>query len=141
MTREEIVQLFDRRLDAMNRRDVAALIDLYSVDCIVESPMAARTVRGHAAVAEVYRALFEAFPDLTFTPDDLLIDGDAVAQVATAVGTDKGGFMGMPPSGRPMRVPVVILCRCDASKIVYERRIYDFTGMLLQIGVLKAKPA
>jgi hypothetical protein len=25
--------------------------------------------------------------------------------------------------------------------VVHERRIYDFTGMLVQIGVLKAKPA
>ena len=25
--------------------------------------------------------------------------------------------------------------------ITHERRIYDFTGMLVQIGVLKAKPA
>jgi len=27
------------------------------------------------------------------------------------------------------------------GKIVHERRIYDFTGLLVQIGVLKAKPA
>ena len=26
------------------------------------------------------------------------------------------------------------------GEIVYERRIYDFTGLLLQIGVLRAKP-
>jgi hypothetical protein len=27
------------------------------------------------------------------------------------------------------------------GRIVRERRIYDFTGMLVQIGILKAKPA
>jgi steroid delta-isomerase-like uncharacterized protein len=125
----------------MNRRNVAALTELYSADCIVESPMAARLMRGHAAVAEVYRALFDAFPDLTFTMDDLLIDGQSAAQSGIVEGTDKGGFMGMPPSGRQLKVPVVILCKCADNKFVHERRIYDFTGMLLQIGVLKAKPA
>jgi steroid delta-isomerase-like uncharacterized protein len=140
MAREEIIRLFDRRVDAMNRRDVAALTELYSADCVVESPMAAGMVRGHTGV-EVYRAIFDAFPDLTFTMDDLLIDDQSAAQSGTIVGTDRGGFMGMPPSGRSMRVPVVILCRFGSSKIVHERRIYDFTGMLLQVGVLKAKPA
>jgi hypothetical protein len=29
----------------------------------------------------------------------------------------------------------------ENGKIVRERRIFDFTGLLVQIGVLKAKPA
>jgi hypothetical protein len=27
------------------------------------------------------------------------------------------------------------------NQIVHERRILDFTGVLLQVGILKAKPA
>ncbi|MGH9146149.1 MAG: hypothetical protein ACRD1Q_05525 [Vicinamibacterales bacterium] len=27
------------------------------------------------------------------------------------------------------------------GQIVHERRIYDFTGILIQVGLLKAKPA
>jgi hypothetical protein len=33
------------------------------------------------------------------------------------------------------------VCQVADGLIVHERRIYDFTGMLVQIGVLKAKPA
>ena len=40
-----------------------------------------------------------------------------------------------------IRVPVVFLYEPRGDKIVRERRIYDFTGMLVQIGVLKARPA
>jgi hypothetical protein len=36
---------------------------------------------------------------------------------------------------------MVTVCRVADGLIVHERRIYDFTGMLVQIGVLKAKPA
>jgi hypothetical protein len=37
-------------------------------------------------------------------------------------------------------MPAVFFYRLENGRIVHERRIYDFTGLLLQIGVLKAKP-
>ena len=49
--------------------------------------------------------------------------------------------MGLAPTGKPFRIPIVYLFTFDDRFIVHERRIYDFTGMLVQIGVLKAKPA
>jgi steroid delta-isomerase-like uncharacterized protein len=140
MTRDEIVDLFARREAAYNRHDIEALVALYSETCVVESPLGG-TVQGRAAIAQVSRAFFEAFGDLTVSVDDLVIDGHGVVQVGTLSGTDTGGLMGMMPSGKPALLPVVIVCRVADGLIVHERRIYDFTGMLVQIGVLKAKPA
>ena len=89
----------------------------------------------------MYEAFFKAFPDGTLTTEELVIDGDRVAQVATLAGTDSGGFLGLPASGKPFRVPLLILITVKDRQIVSERRIYDFTGLLIQIGVLKAQPA
>ena len=47
----------------------------------------------------------------------------------------------MPKTGRPFEVPMVFLMQIQGQKIVRERRFYDFTGLLVQVGVLKAKPA
>jgi len=47
----------------------------------------------------------------------------------------------MAPSGKPAQLPLVVVCHVADGLVTYERRIYDFTGMLVQIGVLKAKPA
>ncbi len=47
----------------------------------------------------------------------------------------------MPPSGKPTSIPIIMVARIDNGEIVHERRVYDFTGMLVQIGVLKARPA
>jgi steroid delta-isomerase-like uncharacterized protein len=140
MTRDEIVDLFARRDAAYSKHDVEALAELHSETCVVESPFGG-TVQGRAAIAQVYHAFFEAFDDVTISVDDLVIDGDRVVQVGTLSGTDTGGLMGMTPSGRPALLPIVIVCRVADGLIVHERRIYDFTGMLVQIGVLKAKPA
>lgn len=138
MTRDDIVALFDRRQDALDRRDPPALARLYADHCVVESPMAG-THQGRAAVEEVYGAWFRAFPDVVFKSEELLIDGDRAAQVGTMVGTDIGGFMGLPPTGRPFRLPIVFLYQLHEQQILHERRIYDFTGLLVQVGVLKAK--
>jgi steroid delta-isomerase-like uncharacterized protein len=140
MTRTEIAALLDRWLDAVARRDVDALMDLYAANSLLESPMAGPG-RGRDAVARAYETFFAAFPDLKLDAEEPLIDGDRVARVATVTGTDVGGFMGLEPTGKPFRFPVVLLYTVRDGRIVQERRLYDFTGLLLQIGALKAKPA
>lgn len=140
MTRDDIVDLFARRAIAQAGRDVDALTALHAENCVVESPLGG-THQGRQAIREVYRAFFDAFPDAELTQEELVIDGDLAVQVLTLSATDTGGFMGMSPSGRPALLPMVTVCRIADGLIAHERRIYDFTGMLVQIGVLKAKPA
>ena len=140
MTRHDILTLFEQRQAAFLRRDVGALADLYAEDGVVESLMAG-TVRGRDAIGNVYRAWFAAFPDVVITSEDLIVDGLRAAHFMTHAGTDSGGFMGLPPTGKPFRIPIVHFFEFRDGRIVRERRIYDFTGLLVQIGVLKAKPA
>ncbi|MBI3048418.1 MAG: ester cyclase [Acidobacteria bacterium] len=140
MTREEILALLDERQAAYERRDPQGLARLHAENGVVESLMAG-TVRGRAAIGEVYKAWLAAFPDLAVTRDELVIDGEQVVEVVTHAGTDRGGFMGMPPTGKPFRLPIVHVYRMQDGRIAHERRIYDFTGLLVQIGVLKARPA
>jgi anti-sigma B factor antagonist len=139
MTREETTALFARRQDALNRHDVAGLATLFAENCVVESPTAGGVVQGLPTVEAIHRAWVTGFPDVVFATEDLLIDGDRVAWIVRAAGTDTGGFMGFPPTGRAFEVPMVLLATLDDRHIVHERRIYDFTGMLVQIGILKAK--
>jgi steroid delta-isomerase-like uncharacterized protein len=141
MTRREIADLFARREKAQNERDFAAVELIFAEDCTVDSPTTGGTVVGRAAVDDIHRAWVGGFPDVRWTTDDLLIDGGEVAWVATVGGTDTGGFMGLPATGRPFDLPMVLLSTVRDGFIVRERRIYDFTGMLVQIGVLKARPA
>jgi steroid delta-isomerase-like uncharacterized protein len=139
MTREDVVAFFGRRQAAYDNLDAAALAAGYADDCIVESRMAGSHT-SRAAVERVFRAVFDAFPDHKLHAERLVIDGNSVAQILTLEGTDIGGFLGLPPSGKTFRVPAVFVYEFKNGKIWRERRIYDFTGVLMQIGVLKAKP-
>jgi steroid delta-isomerase-like uncharacterized protein len=140
MTRQQVENVFARRDSAIERHNVAAVTSLYADDAIVESPTAGGAVKGRQAIEDVTRAWFEGFPDVTFTRTTLVIDGETVVWIGDIHGTDTGGFMGLPPTNKPFRLPIVFVCTLQDGLIVREQRIYDFTGMLLQIGVLKAKP-
>ena len=140
MSRQQIEALFMRRASALRDHDVTAMTSLYARDAVVESPTAGGSVTGQEAIAEITRAWFSGFADVVFTMESLLIDGDRAVWIGVTHGTDTGGFMGLPPTNKPFRLPMVFLCTMKDGAIVHERRIYDFTGMLVQIGVLKAKP-
>jgi uncharacterized protein (TIGR02246 family) len=140
MTRQQVEDLFARRDQTHSARDAKGVAGLYSEDAVVESPTAGGAVRGRAAISEVTRAWFSGFPDVVFTRKTLVIDGDYAVWIGEVRGTDTGGFMGLPPTGKPFRLPMVMLCTVKDGAIVHEQRIYDFTGMLIQIGVMKAKP-
>lgn len=139
MTRDEIVAFFERRQDAYDNLDAARLAADYSDDCLVQSPTGG-THTGRAAAEKVLQTVFSAFLDLKVRTERLIVDGNQVAQVISLEGTDLGGYLGLPPTGKIFQLPAVFLYELNGTQIVRERRIYDFTGMLVQIGVLKAKP-
>ena len=139
MTRNVIAAIFERRLMAFDHQDAGALAADYTVDCVIESPSGG-VHHGRAAAEQVLRSVIDAF-DVKMHQDALLIDGDSVAQILTIEGTDDGQFLGLPPTGKSFRVPAVFLYDLKDGQIARERRVYDFTGLLIQVGLLKAKPA
>jgi uncharacterized protein (TIGR02246 family) len=139
MTRDEILTLVTRRNAAWAAHDAAALAKCHAANGTVASPVGG-VLDGRDEIERIYRLWFSAFPDIHMEQDALLIDGDRVVMVARMAGTHSGDFFGLAPTGRPMEFQVALLMTVADGFIVDERRIYDFTGLLVQVGVLKAKP-
>jgi steroid delta-isomerase-like uncharacterized protein len=140
MTREQMVTFFKRRQEAYEDLDAASLADDYAQYAVIESPSAG-VHTGPEAAQRALRQVFDAFLDLTMTVDALLIDGERAATVLSIEGTHIGEFLGLEPTGKRFTMPAVFFYELKNGQIVRERRVYDFTGLLVQIGVLKAKPA
>ncbi len=100
-----------------------------------------RTVSGREAILQSYQSLFEVFPDWTYQSEDLLIHGNRVAEPFTAQATHVGEFMGLAGTRKKFHIQGVRLFELRDNLIAHERRYYDFTGLLIQLGVLKGKPA
>jgi steroid delta-isomerase-like uncharacterized protein len=138
--RAELQAVSDRLQEAFTRRDSAAVAACHTPDGIVESPMFA-TLRGRKAIEEAQRSFFTVFPDVTMTIDATVIDPPYVAVFATMHATHVSEFFGLPGTGRQFEVRVSRLFKIQGELIAHETRVYDFTGLLVQVGVLRAKPA
>ena len=140
MTREEIASLFERRAEHWRHHDAAALAADHAPTCVVISPTGG-VLEGRDEVERIYRIWFTAFPDLKLTPSDILIDGDRAVLVFSMSGTHAGDFFGLHASGRHVDATCAFIYTLSGGFIVHERRVLDFTGVLIQVGVLRAKPA
>jgi predicted ester cyclase len=131
---------FARRQEALSRLDATMLASLHAENGVLESPLAGGMAVGREAIEQVYRTFFTWFSTATIEQEQLVIDGDKAALLLHIHGTNNGGVMGLPPTDRPFSMLLVSLCDLKDGFITHERRVYDFTGLLLQVGALKAKP-
>jgi predicted ester cyclase len=139
VTDQETRDLFIRQQDYWKARDPEGLARCHTSDGVVISPIF-RTVTGAAAILDSYRSLFTIFPDWDYRAEDLLVCGNRVAEPFTAKATHIGEVMGLAGTRKKLEIQGVRLFEMRENLIARERRYYDFTGMLIQLGVLKSKP-
>ena len=73
-----------------------------------------------------------AFPDLHFTIEELVAEGDIVAGRLTMSGTREGPLMGMSPTGRALRQDHMHFARFRDGKAVEHWGVRDDLGMMQQ---------
>ncbi|MBN1570830.1 MAG: ester cyclase [Acidobacteria bacterium] len=140
MTRKEILEFFARRDEVWQRHDAAALAADHAEDGVVDSPFYGKVV-GRSALLSSYSQWFLSFPDAHYSTEHLLVDRNKAAQFIKMTGTQKGDFCGLAPTGKRFEMNCAFMFYFADNKIAHEIRVYDFTGILVQLGVLKAKPA
>ena len=77
-----------------------------------------------------------AFPDLHFTIEELVAEGNIVAGRLTMRGTHEGPLMGMPPTGRSVRQDHTHFVRFRDGKAVEHWGMRDELGMMQQPGTI-----
>lgn len=139
MTHDEVRDFFTAQQEHWRTRNAGKLADGHAESGVLVSPIF-RTVTGRPAIRASYESLFTIFPDWDYRAERLLIDGDSVAEPFTATATHVGEFMGLAGCGRRFEIQGVRLFEMKDGLIAQERRYYDFTGLLIQLGVLRSKP-
>jgi steroid delta-isomerase-like uncharacterized protein len=91
---------------------------------------------GRDAYLAVVAANRDAFPDLVWTVDDIVADGETVAVRYTMTGTHRGNFAGVASTNRPVVAQSMAFYRLADGKIVEERAQLDMLGVLQQLGAL-----
>ena len=140
MTRDEISQFLAGRDKKWQRHDSAALAEDHNEDGMVDSPFFGH-ISGRIALQDHYSQWFSSFPDAAYTLEQLVIDGNRAVQIIKMTGTQEGDFCGLQPTGKRFEMRCAFFFSFAGDGIANEIRIYDLTGILLQLGVLRAKPA
>jgi steroid delta-isomerase-like uncharacterized protein len=76
----------------------------------------------------------ETFPDFHITVDDVIEEGDKTVVRLTATGTHTGNAMGVPPTGRPIKITGMIMMRWKDGKIIEGWNEFDAWGMMQQLS-------
>jgi predicted ester cyclase len=135
MGNKENKQAARRIVEAFNTGDLAAVDQLVASEYVDHAfpPGVPPDREGFKAVVTALRA---GFPDLQYTIEHEVAEGEWVAQRLLGKGTLTGEFMGMQPTGKSAVWQEMHLHRFNAdSKIVEHWGVNDDLGMLMQLGI------
>jgi predicted ester cyclase len=96
---------------------------------------------GLEGLKDILRGMRAGFPDIVFAIQEQIVEGDKVVSRFEWTGTHEGTFMGIPATGRPVRVWGMVIDRLVERRIKETRIIMDVVGMMGQLGVLPGPPA
>jgi steroid delta-isomerase-like uncharacterized protein len=96
---------------------------------------------GLEGLKDILRGMRAAFPDLNFAIKEQIAEGDKVASRFEWAGTHQHEFLGVPATGRQVRVWGVVIDRLEEGRIKDTRIIMDMLGLMMQLGVLPSPPA
>ena len=126
-----------RRFDEeiVNGHDLAAISGWFADDFVdhVEIPGMPPGIDGVVARHEM---LFTAMPDIHIDVHEVIAEGDLAAARFTIMGTDTGGFMGMPASDKVVTVTGMDFMRFRDGKIIEHWGEMDMMGLLQQLGLV-----
>ncbi|MGA3191530.1 MAG: ester cyclase [Candidatus Bathyarchaeia archaeon] len=138
MSAKEIKALERRLYEECNEGKEAALAvidELYATDIVYHSSTG-RDIHGIKDYKQHISEFYSAFPDLHFTIDDMVAEGDKVAVRLTGTGTNKGAFMGIPPTNKKITVWEIQIDRFAGGKFVEGWSRYDTLSLMQQLGLM-----
>ena len=96
---------------------------------------------GREGLKEVIRQMRISFPDMQWTVEEMIAEGEKVSTRFVWTGTQQGAFLGIPATGRHITVKGVVIDRLVRGKMADSRILMDTLGMMQQLGAIPASGA
>ncbi len=129
-----VVQRFNELIGEFFRTgDADALDEVLAPEFVYHQPGTPPDLESFKQFLPMFRA---AFPDMRYTVEDLIAEGDKVVDRLTWEATHQGELMGIPPTGNTVRVTEMHISRIADGKIVERWGQQDMLGMMQQLGAV-----
>jgi steroid delta-isomerase-like uncharacterized protein len=136
MSAETNKLVMGRFTDFINTASEKLADELISPDAIFHVPGRSEPARGPAGYLAIIGMMRGGFPDIQWTLEEMIAEGDKVAARFTMRGTHRGSFFGVPPTGKPIVVQAMNFYRLSGGQFVEERGQPDLLSLLQQIGAV-----
>jgi steroid delta-isomerase-like uncharacterized protein len=125
-----------RQPQVWNKGNLSVAEEVIAPNCAHHDPSTpnlGRGPEGEKKAATLYRT---AFPDLQFTIEDIIAEGETVVTRYSARGTHKGDLSGIAPTGKKVTVSGVTIARFANGKLVESWANWDALGLMQQLAVV-----
>jgi predicted ester cyclase len=123
MSAQENKAFIRQYFDALNKEKSAATVDQYVADSDEE-------LKQHIAFFDV------VFPNYQLVAEDMIAEGDKIVVRGVVRGTHKGDLMGIPPTGKQVEFPLMLIYRVAGGKIVEHWMVADQLSLMQQLGAI-----
>jgi steroid delta-isomerase-like uncharacterized protein len=127
-----------RFTEFINTASEKLAVELISPNATFHVPGRAEPMRGPEGYLAIIGMMRGGFPDIQWTLEETICEGDKVAARFTMRGTHRGLFMGVPPTGKKIEVQAMNLYRLSSGQFIEERGQPDLLALLQQIGAAPA---
>jgi steroid delta-isomerase-like uncharacterized protein len=121
--------------EVINQRHLERADDLIAVDFVELDPLPGQQP-GREGLKEVIGQMRSAFPDIHWVLDEMVAEEDKVFSRFTWSGTHRGAFLGIPATGRNVRVTGMVIDRVADGKMAESRILMDRLSLMQQMGVI-----
>ena len=136
MTTEHNLELLDLMVVALNAQDIEAHDKYWSTDMIWHGPPGFGDVHGlEAFKSEVLAPFYVAFPDFHGTIDIKVAQGDWIAATGFVTGTHQGEWLGIPPTGKPVKMRYSDFWLFRDGLLVENWVMVDDVDVMRQLGI------
>jgi C-1 hydroxylase len=133
MSHEPNKAIIRRFIDTWNSGDLEALSDFFAPDVVHH---ARSQKHGRESIKQINRAFHQAFPDLRYTIEDMVAEGDIVVTRLTARATHAGRFLDAAPTSRTIECALIEIARLRNGEIVEHWGLADELHLMEQVGLV-----
>lgn len=125
-----------RRMNAevWNKANLSAIDELFTPDFVLHFLPDGSDTHGLEGLREHVRELHAAFPDWSEAIEHLVAEGDMVVIHYVSSGTNRGQWLGRPPTGNRVRVNEVSIFRIEEGRIAEQWLLPDMASMQRQLA-------
>jgi steroid delta-isomerase-like uncharacterized protein len=136
MAAETNTLVMNRFLEFINTASEKLAQELISPSAVFHVPGRTEPMRGPAGYLAIIGMMRGGFPDIQWTLEEMVAEGDKIAARFTMRGTHRGTFFGVPPTGKTISVQAMNIYRLSGGQFVEEHGQPDMLGLLQQIGAV-----